>query len=171
MHRWYVLHGISKVPFEIPYKISYPYIERYASLKLLDLRVRKRFWSAPSRCYSLSYVHAHILKWPETTQLLVNSRRRQTTPKIHVIYGRHINENCWSIIVSGKVDGSNWELSILDILKSPMFGIIGLNVHVTMTFNGWLAVEWINTQILDDKTSYPQISGFERHTIWNKYVE
>ena len=29
MHRQDVLCGISKVPFEIPQKISYPYIERY----------------------------------------------------------------------------------------------------------------------------------------------
>ena len=28
MHVWHILCGISKVPFKIPPKISYPYIER-----------------------------------------------------------------------------------------------------------------------------------------------
>ena len=48
-----ILCGISKVPFEIPHKISYPYIERYdfyTTLKfyeLLDLRAHMRFWNAP----------------------------------------------------------------------------------------------------------------------------
>ena len=32
MYELDILCGISKVPFEIPYKISYPYIERYAFL-------------------------------------------------------------------------------------------------------------------------------------------
>ena len=42
-----------KVPFEIPYKISYPYIERYnfyATLnfyELLALRARMHFWNTP----------------------------------------------------------------------------------------------------------------------------
>ena len=53
MYGYDVLCGISKVPFEIPHKISYPYIERcdfYATLKfqeLLDLRAHMRFWNAP----------------------------------------------------------------------------------------------------------------------------
>ena len=48
-----ILCGISKVPFEIPHKISYPYIERYdfyTTLKfseLLELRAHMRFWNAP----------------------------------------------------------------------------------------------------------------------------
>ena len=48
-----ILCGIPKVPFEIPHKISYPYIERYdfyAALKfqeLLDLRAHTCFWNAP----------------------------------------------------------------------------------------------------------------------------
>ena len=29
MYGWDILHGISKVPFEIPQKISNPYIERF----------------------------------------------------------------------------------------------------------------------------------------------
>ena len=29
MYGWDILYGTSKVPFEIPHKISYPYIERY----------------------------------------------------------------------------------------------------------------------------------------------
>ena len=47
-----ILCGISKVPFEIPHKISYPYIERcdfYATLnfqELLDLRAQLPFWNA-----------------------------------------------------------------------------------------------------------------------------
>ena len=48
-----ILGGISKVPFEIPHKIFYPYIERwwfYTILnisELLDLRAHKCFWNAP----------------------------------------------------------------------------------------------------------------------------
>ena len=47
-----ILCGISKVPFEIPHKISYPYIEKsifhlYVKiLGLLDLRPQKCFWNA-----------------------------------------------------------------------------------------------------------------------------
>ena len=49
-----ILCGISKVPFEIPHKISYPYIERYdfyttcKFLELLDLRAHKCFWNVCS---------------------------------------------------------------------------------------------------------------------------
>ena len=32
-----ILYGISKVPFEIPHKISYPYIERYDFYTTLKL--------------------------------------------------------------------------------------------------------------------------------------
>ena len=48
-----ILCGISKVPFEIPHKISYPHIERCVFLsamkmwELLDLRVHKCFWNGP----------------------------------------------------------------------------------------------------------------------------
>ena len=48
-----ILCGISKVPFEIPHRISYPYIERYVfytTLKfseLLDLRAHTHFGNAP----------------------------------------------------------------------------------------------------------------------------
>ena len=56
-----ILCGISKVPFEIPHKISYPYIERYVfytTLKfweLLDLRALACFWNAPQvMAYCLS---------------------------------------------------------------------------------------------------------------------
>ena len=48
----YILYGISRVPFEIPHKISYPHIETcnffYKMLKfqeLSDLRARKQFWN------------------------------------------------------------------------------------------------------------------------------
>ena len=53
MYVYDILCGISKVPFEIPHRISYPYIERYdfyTTLKfwgLLDLRAHTRFWNAP----------------------------------------------------------------------------------------------------------------------------
>ena len=53
MYGWYILCGISKVPFEIPHKISHPYIKRcvfYWDVKiqeLLDLRAHKCFWNAP----------------------------------------------------------------------------------------------------------------------------
>ena len=45
--------GILKVPFKIPHKIFYPYIERcafYSQVKsyvLLDLRASILFWNAP----------------------------------------------------------------------------------------------------------------------------
>ena len=48
-----ILCGISKGTFEIPHKISYPYIERcgfYSQVKiyeLLDLRAHKCFWNGP----------------------------------------------------------------------------------------------------------------------------
>ena len=48
-----ILCGISKGTFEIPHKISYPYIGRFhfhTKLKfqeLLDLRAHKCFWNAP----------------------------------------------------------------------------------------------------------------------------
>ena len=53
MYEWDILCGISKGTFEIPHKISYPYIERcefYSQVKfseLLDLRAHKSFWNAP----------------------------------------------------------------------------------------------------------------------------
>ena len=53
MYGYDILCGMSKVPFEIPHKISYPYIERYkfyTTLKFkerLDLRAHMRFWKAP----------------------------------------------------------------------------------------------------------------------------
>ena len=57
-----ILCGISKGTFEIPYKISCPYIERcnfYTSSKfeeLLDLRAHKRFWNVPPIWLNLSPV-------------------------------------------------------------------------------------------------------------------
>ena len=48
-----ILRGISKVPLEIPHKISDPYIERYDFYttskfsELLDLRAHTRYWNAP----------------------------------------------------------------------------------------------------------------------------
>ena len=47
-----ILSGISKVPFEIPHKISYPYIERYGFhttskfQEFLDLRAHVHFLNA-----------------------------------------------------------------------------------------------------------------------------
>ena len=52
-----ILCGISKGTFEIPHKISHPYIERcgfYSPAKiqeLLDLRAEKCFWNAPLNWY------------------------------------------------------------------------------------------------------------------------
>ena len=52
-----ILCGISKVPFEIPHKISCPYIERYVFYSrveiqaLLDLRAHTRFWNAPQNIH------------------------------------------------------------------------------------------------------------------------
>ena len=48
-----ILCGISNGTFQIPHKISYPYIERcgfYSQVKieeLLDLRAQKCFWNIP----------------------------------------------------------------------------------------------------------------------------
>ena len=53
MYGWDILSGISKGTFEIPHKISYPYIERYDFYRtiklqeLLDLKAHKCFWNAP----------------------------------------------------------------------------------------------------------------------------
>ena len=62
MYGYDILYGISKVPFEIPHKISYPYIERYnlilyniEILRLLDLRAHMHFWNADS-CLSWEQV-------------------------------------------------------------------------------------------------------------------
>ena len=37
MYGWDILCGISKVPFEIPHKISYPYIERYVFYSQVEI--------------------------------------------------------------------------------------------------------------------------------------
>ena len=48
-----IMCGISKFTFEIPHKMSYPYMERYDFYttlkfsKLLDLRALTSFWNAP----------------------------------------------------------------------------------------------------------------------------
>ena len=53
MYEYDILCEISKGTFEIPHKISYPYIERcrfYSQVtiwELLELRVHKCFWNAP----------------------------------------------------------------------------------------------------------------------------
>ena len=53
MYGYDILCGMSKVPFEIPHKISYPYIERcafYSQVKfeeLLDLRTPEHFFKFP----------------------------------------------------------------------------------------------------------------------------
>ena len=63
-----ILCGISKVPFEIPLKISYPCIERYdfyTTLKfqeLLDLRAHTRFWNAPQASMDLGKT---TIRWDE----------------------------------------------------------------------------------------------------------
>ena len=64
-----ILCGISKVTFEIPYKIYYPYIEIcvfYSQVKmqgLLYLKARKRFWNAPRTNPVLRYdkISKHFL--------------------------------------------------------------------------------------------------------------
>ena len=69
-----ILCGISKVPFEIPHKISYPYIERYdfyailKFLELLDLRAHKCFWNAPqhnqhNHTVYMCKIWNHLLHW------------------------------------------------------------------------------------------------------------
>ena len=58
-----------KGTFEIPHKISYPYIERYdfyTALKfqeLLDLRAHMRFWNAPSTQWLLGSHHKRPVIW------------------------------------------------------------------------------------------------------------
>ena len=66
------LYGISKVLFEIPHKISYPFIEWcafYSQVKiweLLDLRAHTSFWNAP---LALLYQKANIpVTWPQLPQ-------------------------------------------------------------------------------------------------------
>ena len=68
MYGYDILCGISKVPFEIPHKISYPYIERcdfYTTLKLyelLDLRAHMRFWNAPLSTFMTPKAYQRIAK-------------------------------------------------------------------------------------------------------------
>ena len=67
----FFLCGISNVPFEIPLKISYPYIERcvyYLQVdiqKLLDFRGRKRFAICGEELFPFlhSYHQRRIRKW------------------------------------------------------------------------------------------------------------
>ena len=47
MHGFDILCGISKVPFEIPLKLSQPYNERCRFYELLDLRAHKCFCNPP----------------------------------------------------------------------------------------------------------------------------
>ena len=62
-----IMCGISKAPFEIRHKISYPYIEKYdfyTTLKfqeLLDLRAHMRFWNAPP-----DHTHRMLKKYHRT---------------------------------------------------------------------------------------------------------
>ena len=57
-----ILCGISMGTFEIPHKISHPYIERcgfYSQTniqELLDLRAHKCFWNAPRIYWSRQYM-------------------------------------------------------------------------------------------------------------------
>ena len=63
-----ILCGISKVSFEIPHKISDPYIERwwfYTVLKiweLLDLRGHKCFWNA-SQYHTIAATEGDSRNW------------------------------------------------------------------------------------------------------------
>ena len=71
-----ILCGISKVTFEIPHKISYPYIERsvfYLDVKieeLLDLRAHAHFWDLPliSVCGTCSHL-IHPVKTSRSDQV------------------------------------------------------------------------------------------------------
>ena len=47
----YVLCGISKVPFEIPHKISYPYIERCSFY--LDVQIQELLDSRVVKCFGV----------------------------------------------------------------------------------------------------------------------
>ena len=68
MYGWDILCGISEVPFEIPHKISYPYIERedcYSVLKLQELSwlwAHKRFWNTPL-CTIMLYKPCYTEVW------------------------------------------------------------------------------------------------------------
>ena len=61
-----ILHGISKVPFEIPCKKSYPYIWKIPFLynidisRTLDLIARKHFWNDPPGliCFRVGHLGA-----------------------------------------------------------------------------------------------------------------
>ena len=65
-----ILCGISKGTFEIPHKISYPYLERcrfYLQVKileLLELRALTRFWNAPLvHLQKQPLISCNIVKW------------------------------------------------------------------------------------------------------------
>ena len=73
MYEQDMLFGISKVPFEIPHKISCPYIERYdfyTTLKLselLDFRAHTCFWIVPPEPHiidTILYTLPFFSVWP-----------------------------------------------------------------------------------------------------------
>ena len=77
-----ILCGLSKAPFEIPHKISDPYIERcgfYSVEKideLLDLRAQRRFSNGPQAVKVIDYPGSsgdYICKWVQVFSLILDS--------------------------------------------------------------------------------------------------
>ena len=56
MYGYDILCGISKVPFEIQHKISYPYIERYDCLYTIE-RALMCFWPLPCAFHNIPPIH------------------------------------------------------------------------------------------------------------------
>ena len=82
MYAEYILRGMSKAPFEIPHKISDPYIERcgfYSVEKideLLDLRAQRRFSNGPQAVKVIDYPGSsgdYICKWVQVFSLILDS--------------------------------------------------------------------------------------------------
>ena len=81
MYGWDILYGISKVPFDIPHKISYPYIEFLCNIKILKalrLKSSNLFLKLPPlsinyHCYSKAWYQTvdKPLPKPITTQFII----------------------------------------------------------------------------------------------------
>ena len=83
MYGFDILCGISEVPFEIPHKISYPYIDRcifYSGVQaseLSDLSARERFWNDPRSTLGMEtglQVHLIDETWYSLTPSFDHSR-------------------------------------------------------------------------------------------------
>ena len=130
-----ILRGISKVPFEIPHKISDPYIERYDFYttskfsELLDLRAHTRYWNAPL-----------------VTQLPISCTKPSIKISIYsmALWNTHKNLNSTSIYLEEihlKLTRQIWGIWKLRPAYSPETPNLGQNrdvlYRVTLKFDGW----------------------------------